>query len=68
MENMRLLRLKFRRKQTEIARLVGVSVTTFRRWEAGTNEPTYSQIIKLAQAFNIAPSEFFKFLVGGRLH
>ena len=67
MENMRLLRLKFRKKQTEIAAHVGVSVTTYRRWEAGDQEPTFSQIRRLAEAFGLSSNRFFKFLVVGRL-
>ncbi len=68
MESMRLLRLKFRKKQTAIAEYVGVSVNTYRRWEAGTAEPSFSQIRKLAEAFGFTSYRFFKFLCGGRLH
>lgn len=67
MENMKLLRIKQHLKQTEVARLVGVSASTYRRWEAGKNEPTYSQIRKLAQAFGLEHSKFFKFLEGSGL-
>lgn len=67
MESMRLLRLQKHIKQVDVARAVGVSVTTYRRWEAGTQEPTFSQIRKLAGAFGLEHGKFFRFLEGGRL-
>lgn len=37
--------------QSGLARLVGVSVDTVRRWEAGSREPRASEIQALAEVF-----------------
>lgn len=68
MENMRLLRVKMHKKQRDIAKFVGVSLSTYRRWEYGSLEPTFTQIRKLAEAFGLDHYRFYKFLIGGRLH
>jgi len=64
MENLKLLRIKHHLKQTEIALRVGVSASTYRRWEGGRGEPTFSQLRKLAQVFGLEHAKFFKFLEG----
>lgn len=48
-ENLRMLRVKYRRSQREVALLLGVSKNTYTSWEYGTQPPikTLSQICRL---------------------
>ena len=46
--------------QTEIAEACGVSVTTFRRWEWGTQEPRLSELKKLAAALGMTTAELLE--------
>lgn len=67
MEMLKLLRIKMGKRQKDIAAAVGVSLATYRRWEYGQFEPSYSQIRKLADVFGLEHSKFFKFLEVGAL-
>lgn len=64
MENIKLLRIKMHLKQTDVAKLCNVSPSTYRRWEGGRGEPTYSQLRLLANAFGLPHDRFFRFLEG----
>lgn len=48
---LRAARKAERMSQSGLARLVGVSVDTVRRWEAGSREPRASEIQALAEVF-----------------
>lgn len=43
--------------QADIAEACGVSITTFRRWEWGTQEPRLSELKKLAAALGMTTAE-----------
>ena len=56
-KNIRILRKKAGLTQINAANALGVSIATFRRWEAGETAPTGSRIVELAKVLNVAPEE-----------
>ncbi len=50
-ENLKSLRIERNLTQVDLAKIVGVSQATIYFWESGTNEPTLSYLIKLANFF-----------------
>ena len=56
-KNIRILRKKAGLTQINAANALGVSIATFRRWEAGETAPTGSRIVELAKVLNVEPSE-----------
>ena len=56
-KNIRILRKKAGLTQINAAKALGVSIATFRRWEAGETAPTGSRIVELAKVLNVEPSE-----------
>ncbi len=46
--------------QNDLANACGVSITTFRRWEWGTQEPRLSELRKLAKALEISLPELLE--------
>lgn len=67
MEIMKLLRIKQGKRQIDVANEVGVSLATYRRWEYGQTEPSFSQLRKLAGVFGLEHAKFFRFLEVGSL-
>lgn len=64
MENLKLIRIKKKYTQSSVAKSAGVSTSTYRRWERGDQEPTYTQLCKLARVFGLPGHKFFRFLEG----
>ena len=56
-KNIRILRKKAGLTQINAANALGVSIATFRRWEAGETAPTGSRIVELAKVLNVELSE-----------
>lgn len=54
-EEIRTARKFYRLNQFELAELVGVSVDTVRRWEAGIREPRSGELAIIAEVLNISP-------------
>lgn len=52
-DNLKTLRIERNLTQVDLAKIVGVSQATIYFWESGTNEPTLSYLIKLANFFEI---------------
>ena len=50
-------RLELGMKQAQVAELIGVDVRSYRRYENGDISPTLENLIKLATAFSISPTE-----------
>ena len=40
-------------KQEDVAKLVGVSVSTYQKWEQGTRQPNGKQIVLLSKALGV---------------
>ena len=55
--NIRLFRKRAGLTQIDLARDVGVSIATLRRWEAGETAPTGTRIAELARCLNVSPEE-----------
>lgn len=55
---LRALRERVGYTQAEVATAVGVGYQTYLRWERGTHEPEYSQLIKLAEMFGVTLNDF----------
>ena len=53
--NIRILRKKAGLTQIDAAKALGVSIVTFRRWEAGETAPTGTRIVELAKVLNVDP-------------
>lgn len=53
--NIRILRKKAGLTQIDVAKALGVSIATFRRWEAGETAPTGTRIVELAKVLNVDP-------------
>ena len=54
------LKLRFYRKQAgitqiDLAKKLGISIATLRRWEAGETSPTGTKISEIAEILNISP-------------
>lgn len=43
--------------QPEVAALLGVHETTYRRWELGDGEPKASQVVRLCEVFDVSEQE-----------
>ena len=56
-QNIRILRKKARLTQIDVAKALGVSIATFRRWEAGETAPTGTRIVELAKVLHVEPGE-----------
>lgn len=56
---LKALRIKNQLKQQDVAKLLGISETTYNRKENGVNEFTISEAIQLGNIFNISPGEIF---------
>lgn len=56
---LKALRIKHQLKQQDVAKLLGISETTYNRKENGVNEFTISEAMELGNIFNINPSEIF---------
>lgn len=52
-DNLKSLRIERNLTQVDLAKIIGVSQATIYFWESGTNEPTLSYLIKLANYFEI---------------
>ena len=53
--NIRILRTKAGLTQIDVAKTLGVSIATFRRWEAGETAPTGTRIVELAKVLQVEP-------------
>ena len=53
-ERLKSLRIEKKLSQPDLARLVGVSNGMISFWENGINEPTITNLIKLAQIFDVS--------------
>lgn len=56
---LKALRIKYQLKQQDVAKLLGISETTYNRKENGINEFTISEAMELGNIFNINPGEIF---------
>ncbi len=56
---LKALRIRNQLKQQEVAKLLGISETTYNRKENGINEFTINEAIKLGEIFSIYPGEIF---------
>ena len=54
-QNIRILRKKAKLTQIDVAKALGVSIATFRRWEAGETAPTGTRIVELAKVLQVEP-------------
>lgn len=66
-ERLKELRLAKKLKQTELAELLGVTSLTIIRWEAGTTEPRYSDLMKLTEVLNVSVDELMTGKTGGTI-
>ncbi len=53
--NIRILRKKAKLTQIDVAKALGVSIATFRRWEGGETAPTGTRIVELAKVLQVEP-------------
>ena len=53
--NIRILRKKAKLTQIDVAKALGVSIATFRRWEGGETAPTGTRIVELAKVLRVDP-------------
>lgn len=56
---LKALRVKQQLKQQEVAKMLGISETTYNRKENGINDFTIKEAIKLGEIFSINPGEIF---------
>lgn len=56
---LKALRIKHQLKQEEVAKLLGISETTYNRKENGVNQFTIAEAIKLGEIFCVNPGEIF---------
>ena len=56
---LKALRIKNQLKQQEVAKMLGISETTYNRKENGFNEFTIKEAIKLGEIFSVYPGEIF---------
>lgn len=45
--------------QEAVARAVDVTLRTVQRWEDGSSEPRFSQVLALAVALNVEPTDLY---------
>ena len=53
-QRLKELRLKKGLTQTELGEKVGVKQNTFTNWENGKREPSYENLVKLADLFEVS--------------
>ena len=53
-ERLKQLRLSHQKKQEELADLLGLSYSAYKRYEYGEREPTASTIVRMAQYFEVS--------------
>ena len=53
-ERLKELRLANQKKQDELAELLGLSYSAYKRYEYGEREPTASTIVRMARYFNVS--------------
>lgn len=58
-EHLKLLRQEKELSQKEVAKIIGVAVSTYANWEQGRTEPCINDIFKILQALEIEPNELF---------
>ena len=56
-EELLRLRRARRRRQVDVAREIGVSPDTYRRWELGKFQPRADQLVRLAKALGTTTEE-----------
>ena len=56
-KNLKVLRRAEDIEQTKLAKALNISVKTISHWETGYTEPSISQLIQLADFFNITLDE-----------
>lgn len=56
-ENLKRFRTELHLSQPELAEKIGVSFTTYRRWESGLTSPRAPEIKRICEVFNISESE-----------
>ena len=58
-EHLKHLRQEKELSQKEVAKIIGVAVSTYANWEQGRTEPCINDIFKILQALEIEPNELF---------
>ena len=53
-DSLRRFRREFNLTQKAVAESVGMHEVAYNRYERGTREPTYKQLIKLADTYNVS--------------
>lgn len=53
-DSLRRFRKDFKLTQRAVAEAVGMNETAYQRYERGTREPAYRQLLALADAFNVS--------------
>lgn len=56
---LKALRVEKQFKQQDVAKMLGISETTYNRKENGINDFTIKEAIKLGEIFSIYPGEIF---------
>ncbi len=54
MERLKRLRTEMQRTQKDMADLLQIDRTTYVKYEAGSNEPTFSSLLRLAEYFDVS--------------
>lgn len=65
--NLKYLREKNKLTQGEVAKILGVSRSTYANFEKETSEPTASQLLKLAELYKISTDDFLTKDIGAPL-
>ena len=58
-ENLRYYRKCKHKRQKEIAKLLGVVVSAYAKWEQGRTEPDITTIKKLCEILEVSPNQLF---------
>ena len=56
-ESLKTVRKSSGKKQNEVAEYLGVHIRTYQYYEAGRNEPSIAQLIKMADFFMVSLDE-----------
>lgn len=56
-KKMKAIRIEKRMTQLEMARLIGVTLGTYRNWESGANQPSDINEAKLREALGVKGKE-----------
>lgn len=56
-QKLKMFRLENKMKQSDLAKIIGVSTMTVCHWEKSDSEPDISTINKLAKIFNVSIDE-----------